>query len=141
MLPLFAAIAIFGQLDTFWTVVWSGLGLGTIGLVIALVRYRRAEPIHNCIVLSVWAHVLLAVYAGSVRVVVQPGGPGRETMVHLDFVEGSPAEPPQADELVEPRDPPPVVEPHEPSQADPQQPPAPTKSEPATTVAEHSDDS
>lgn len=59
-----------------WGGLWIGLGMLTIALVTLMVtRWGQAQPLNKCIVLSVWAHVLLAVYASSVNIMFKPAAP------------------------------------------------------------------
>lgn len=57
--------------------LWSGLGVGTITLVVLLrKRWRDASPLYKCTVFSVWSHALLIVYATSIQIVGERKGPG-----------------------------------------------------------------
>ncbi len=59
-----------------WGALWFGLGLLTIALVTLMAtRWGQAQPLSKCIVLSVWAHVLMAVYASGVNIVFKPAPP------------------------------------------------------------------
>ena len=60
--------------------LWVGLGLLTLTLAALMVtRWGQTQSIAKCAVLSVWAHVLLGVYATTVDIVfTPPPGNGRE---------------------------------------------------------------
>jgi hypothetical protein len=52
--------------------LWSSLGLVTIVLVAMLGRrWKRLTPLHKCTAFSVWAHLVLIVYATSVQIVAE----------------------------------------------------------------------
>ena len=59
-------------------ILWCLLALGlTVALVACVVtRWGRSQPMRICIVLSLWAHVMLAGYAATVQIVAN-AGPGR----------------------------------------------------------------
>jgi hypothetical protein len=79
--------------QTIWGGVWLGLGVLTIVLVTLLVtRWRQAQPLSKCIVLSVWAHVLMAVYASSVNIVFKPAPPVAEIGIHISDAAGTSSE-------------------------------------------------
>ncbi len=64
-------------------VIWSGLVALTVALPILMrSRWGAAQPLRRCIVLSVWAHVLLAAFATTIPVVrsLGPPGPGDGTL-------------------------------------------------------------
>jgi hypothetical protein len=117
-------IAVFAWPQVVCGVIWSGLVILTVALPLVLrSRWGSAEPLRRCIVLSVWAHVLLAAMATTVPVVrsLGPPGPGgdgtmRVTMLsdaEMALLEGTDEVP--AENLVEPvaDAPPPEVEPVE----------------------------
>ncbi|HEY5312913.1 MAG TPA: hypothetical protein VIK18_10360, partial [Pirellulales bacterium] len=86
-------LAALVNLQTIWGVLWIGLGLLTIALVTLMVtRWRQAQPLSKCIVLSVWAHMLMAVYASSVNVVFKPPASGAEIGIHIADAAGTSAE-------------------------------------------------
>src|SRR5690349_18938255 len=57
--------------------VWAGLVLLTISLLV-LVRsaWSQAEPLRKCIVLSLVAHCLIAIYATTVNIITGGAGGG-----------------------------------------------------------------
>jgi hypothetical protein len=76
-----------------WGVLWFGLGMLTIALVTLMVtRWGQTQPLSKCIVLSVWAHVLMAVYASSVNIVFKPATPPVEIGIHISDGTGTAAE-------------------------------------------------
>lgn len=72
--PLLAAFA-WPQLAC--VAIWSGLVVLTVALPILMrSQWGKAQPLRRCMVLSVWAHVLLAAFATTVPVVRNLGPPG-----------------------------------------------------------------
>src|SRR5271163_1936935 len=69
--------------------LWVGLGLLTLTLAALMVtRWGQTQSIAKCAVLSVWAHVLLAVYATTVDIVfTPPPGHGRDGTIYIQGVE------------------------------------------------------
>lgn len=56
--------------------LWGGVGVATFALLFVMrKRWRGLSPVAKCTVFSVWAHVLLVIYATSVQ--ISAGGPGR----------------------------------------------------------------
>ncbi|MDZ4784176.1 MAG: hypothetical protein SGJ19_28340, partial [Planctomycetia bacterium] len=123
-------IAVFAWPQVVCGVIWSGLVILTVALPLVLrSRWGSAEPLRRCIVLSVWAHVLLAAMATTVPVVrsLGPPGPGDGTMrvtmlsdAEMALLEGTDDVP--AENLVEPvteTPPPPDVQPVEAPPVDP----------------------
>ncbi|HEX3870493.1 MAG TPA: hypothetical protein VHV77_08660 [Pirellulales bacterium] len=60
-----------------WITTWAILGVITVALLVLMAtRWGHSEPLHRCVVLSVWLHVLLAAYAASIHIVgSKPGAP------------------------------------------------------------------
>ncbi|HEX4147503.1 MAG TPA: hypothetical protein VHY20_00885 [Pirellulales bacterium] len=76
-----------------WGLLWFGLGVLTVALVtLMLTRWGQTQPLSKCIVLSVWAHLLMAVYASSVNIVFKPATLGPEIGVYISDVPGSAGE-------------------------------------------------
>ena len=69
--------------------LWVGLGLLTLTLAALMVtRWGQTQSIAKCAVLSVWAHVLLGVYATTVDIVfTPPPGNGREGSIYIQGLE------------------------------------------------------
>ena len=69
--------------------LWVGLGLLTLTLAALMVtRWGQTQSIAKCAVLSVWAHVLLAVYATTVDIVfTPPAGHGHEGTIYIQGVD------------------------------------------------------
>ena len=61
---------------TLWIALWTGLAILTLSLVVlSWTRLGQVRPLSKCVVLSVFAHVLLIVYAYETDLFVQtPGG-------------------------------------------------------------------
>ena len=83
--------------------LWVGLGLLTLTLAALMVtRWGQTQSIAKCAVLSVWAHVLLAVYATTVDIVfTPPAGHGHEGTI---YIQGAEAVATSADGMSEPAD-------------------------------------
>jgi hypothetical protein len=70
--------------------LWFGLGLLTLTLCVLMVtRWGQSQAIGKCVVLSVWAHLLLGVYATTVDVVFTPPPTGRYGTVYVSAVDMS----------------------------------------------------
>ncbi len=69
--------------------LWVGLGLLTLTLAALMVtRWGQTQSIAKCAVLSVWAHILLGVYATTVDIVFTPKpGHGGEGTIYIQGVE------------------------------------------------------
>jgi len=70
-------------------VVWGGLVLITISLLLLIRTRWGQQPLGKCVVLSLVAHLLLAIYISTVNIVTGTGeiGPGRG--VHVAIVGGA----------------------------------------------------
>jgi hypothetical protein len=67
--------------------LWAGLALLTVGLIVLLLtRWGQSEPLGKCVVLSLWAHLLMAVYAATVDIVFMP--PVAEIGMNISSVDG-----------------------------------------------------
>ena len=65
----------FGVTQSPWlsTLLWLGLAVFTVALLILTrTRWGQAKPISKCVVLSVFAHILLAIYAYSTSLLPNP---------------------------------------------------------------------
>jgi hypothetical protein len=70
-------IAIWGLAPTAWIVMWSALGLATVGLILLLrTRWTTDRKWRMCAVLSLWVHALIVVFSMTIRIVSGPPGPG-----------------------------------------------------------------
>jgi hypothetical protein len=125
--------------DFLWTATWVALGAVTVVLFgLMLTRWGRSEPLHRCVLLSVWLHALLATYAASVHVLVSRPAKMRDMMVHVVAADddGGPADAAaQHADAVDNIKPRPVVAPVEPP-IDPA--PEPTPKPPPVVAAEPS---
>jgi hypothetical protein len=74
-----------------WTILSSGLALLAFALlVLARLRWTQSRPISTCVVLSVFAHILLIVSAYRMNLFETPlGPPGDETFCVTLVMEGS----------------------------------------------------
>lgn len=78
--------------------LWGGLGVLTVTLVVLMqTRWGDSQPLRKCLILSIWAHVLLAVYACTVQIVLEPPGHGT-TAVTVHVVDPTDADLETADE-------------------------------------------
>ena len=68
--------------------LWLGLAAFTVALVVLIwTRWGQYRPLRKCLVLSVLAHLLLAGYATTVRIVAMvPGASGPN--IQIAYVEG-----------------------------------------------------
>lgn len=72
-----------------WLSIWIGLGLLTVALLAMMVtRWGQSRPLRKCVVLSLWAHVLMAVYATTVDIVIRPPGSLAEATVRVHAIDG-----------------------------------------------------
>jgi len=68
-------IDFFLNLPLAWTIVWVGLAALTIALFVLMrTRWGQSKPLRKCAVLSLFAHVLLACVATSVKIVHDTAG-------------------------------------------------------------------
>ena len=113
-------------------IVWTGLMILTVALlVLSWTRWGQAKPLTKCLVLSVFAHILLMVYAYGTRMLAPEGpiGPEQEFRVRLvmddELLPAEPDSPEQPLEIVNPDEDAQllevveVVEPEQPVQQDP----------------------
>ena len=79
-------------------IIWSGMGVLTLALLVLMrTRFGRIQPLRKCVVLSIFAHLLLFAYAATIKIVGAPGPPAQETaflVTSVKAVEGE-AEPSQ----------------------------------------------
>ena len=75
---------------TLTAVLWTGLILLTIGLVILMsTRWGHAKPIWKCVILSVFAHILLGGYAYGTKLIFTTPAPPASDMVSLKLVDSA----------------------------------------------------
>lgn len=66
-----------------WGVLWGGLAFITLSLLILMqTRWGQARPVSKCVVLSIFAHLLLMTYA-QVTSLFAPTGPGESAPVNI----------------------------------------------------------
>jgi len=69
------------------TLLWLGLAVFTVALLILTrTRWGQAKPISKCVVLSVFAHILLAIYAYSTSLLPNPPAIPEETVFKLKII-------------------------------------------------------
>jgi hypothetical protein len=74
-------------------VLWGGLALLTVTLIaLLLTRWGQSQLLRKCMVLSLWTHLLLAVYAATVDIVTQAPGKPREKELRISAVDGPTAD-------------------------------------------------
>ena len=132
-------IAAFAWPQVVCGVIWTGLVVLTVALpLIFRSRWGSAQPMRRCVVLSIWAHVLLAAFATTVPVVrsLGPPGPGHGTMrvtmlsdAEMALLDGS--DDVAAEPLIEPQAQVPASEPEPIAEAPIEEPPAPVAVEQA----------
>ena len=94
MNPLFTPIlAYWGLTTTTWLVMWGALGAATIVLVL-LVRKRWSDrpTMFKCACLSLWVHLLFAVFSMTLRVVTGAPQGGEGPPIRVTVVSDPPAE-------------------------------------------------
>lgn len=74
--------------DWSWIVLWLGLTLLIIALVVLMrTRWGQSRPLGKCAVLSLVAHLLLAIYATTVQIVTGTGGRGSSESLWATIVD------------------------------------------------------
>ena len=94
-----------GLSPTVGAIVWIGMVILAIALlVLSWTQLGQAKPLTKCLVLSVFAHILLMIYAYGTRMLAPEGpiGPEQEFRVTLVMEEELPGEEPA--KLVEPKE-------------------------------------
>lgn len=92
VMPLLAEASLVDHVFTSRNIgiaLWAGLALLTISLmVLARTRWGQARPISKCVVLSVFAHVLLFGYAYGTRLILEvpPPGEAEDDVVSLHLL-------------------------------------------------------
>jgi hypothetical protein len=79
--------------DWSWIVLWLGLTLLIIALVVLMrTRWGQSRPLGKCAVLSLVAHLLLAIYAATVQIVTGSDGRGDSETLWATLVDDDWAE-------------------------------------------------
>ena len=92
---------VFAQISaskTMGIALWSGLAILTVALLVIMrTRWGQAKPLSKCVVLSVFAHVLLMAYAYGTRLIFDAPSRPQEEVIRLAFVaeEGASTETPR----------------------------------------------
>ena len=74
--------------DWSWIVLWLGLTLLIIALVVLMrTRWGQSRPLGKCAVLSLVAHLLLAIYATTVQIVTGSAGRGNSESMWATIVD------------------------------------------------------
>lgn len=76
-MPALPVIAVLAWPQVVCGIIWAGLVVLTVALPILMrSQWGAAQPLRRCIVLSIWAHVLLAAFATTIPMVRSLGPPG-----------------------------------------------------------------
>lgn len=79
----------FAALPPIWHVLWAGLACLSVGLVVlSWTRWGQSKPMHKCAVLSILAHVLLACFATTVKIVTTAESSRTRATIHVALVSG-----------------------------------------------------
>jgi len=89
--------------------IWIGLAVLTVSLLVVMrTRWGQTQPLSKCVVLSIFAHILLLAYASGTRLVFDVPAAHQEQVIRLALV--APDREPRP-ELQEPREPQPWEQP------------------------------
>ena len=70
--PFRHLVDVLFRAQTVLWIIWFGMALLTVILLVLMrTRWGRSRPMRKCVVLSVFAHLLLLAYAATVEIVVQ----------------------------------------------------------------------
>jgi hypothetical protein len=79
---------VWANTDWSWIVLWLGLSMLILALFVLMrTRWGQSQPLGKCAVLSLLAHLLLAVYATTVQIVTASSGTGRPPTIHASLVD------------------------------------------------------
>ncbi len=82
--------------------IWIGVAILTVALLVLMrTRWGQAQPLSKCVVLSVFAHVLLFLFAYGTRLLDAPAPVGGDEAIQLSFV-ATDRPPRDGDEKAEP---------------------------------------
>lgn len=80
---------VWANTDWSWIVLWLGLSMLIIALVVLMrTRWGQSRPIGKCAVLSLAAHLLLAIYATTIQIVTASAGRSGDHSIHATLVDG-----------------------------------------------------
>jgi hypothetical protein len=75
------------MLPAVWHVLWGGLAVLSVALIVlSRTRWGQSKPLRKCAVLSLLAHVLLACFATTVKIVTTPELPSARPAVRVAIV-------------------------------------------------------
>ncbi len=80
---------VWANTDWSWIVLWFGLSMLIVALVVLMrTRWGQSRPIGKCAVLSLAAHLLLAIYATTIQIVTASAGRSGDHSIHATLVDG-----------------------------------------------------
>lgn len=88
------ALAFMPTEQALWWALWGGLIALTLVLVLLMcTRWGQSQPLRKCVILSVFAHLLMAGYAATVQIVEAAMGPAEEPHIRIAVIDGLNEEP------------------------------------------------
>ncbi|MEX2138304.1 MAG: prenyltransferase/squalene oxidase repeat-containing protein [Pirellulales bacterium] len=79
---------VWANTDWSWIVLWLGLTMLIVALVVLMrTRWGQSQPLGKCAVLSLVAHLLLAIYATTVQIVTASAGRPHADPIRAAFVD------------------------------------------------------
>lgn len=67
--------------------LWIGLGVLTVSLfILGRTRWGQAKPLSKCVVLSIFAHILLAAYAYGTKLILEPPRPPLDEAIQITML-------------------------------------------------------
>ncbi len=89
MLSLWQKLCVIvANLEWSWVVLWLGLAAIIVALLVLMrTRWGQSRPLSKCAVLSLLAHLLLAVYATTVQIVIATAGRVEHEVVQMTLVD------------------------------------------------------
>jgi hypothetical protein len=79
---------VWARADWSWIVLWIGLAFLIVAfLVLVRTRWGQSQPLSKCALLSLLAHLLLAVYATTIQIVVATSSSGTADGVRISLVD------------------------------------------------------
>jgi len=80
--------AVWTNTEWSWIVLWLGLSMLIIALFLLMrTRWGQSQPLGKCAVLSLLAHLLLAVYATTVQIVIASSGTAHQATIRASLVD------------------------------------------------------
>jgi hypothetical protein len=80
---------VWANTDWSWIVLWLGLTMLIVALIVLMrTRWGQSQPLGKCAVLSLAAHLLLAIYATTVQIVTGSVGRPHAEPIQAELVDG-----------------------------------------------------